>query len=178
VVAALLLILAGRPQLMGRLCVGFLILALLPLPAYRTTVRALGDGRLVFRPVRDCVLRVGARPEMMASGPRGMYIDGSGADSLMPFNHEFNYYFRHVLPWSGANDASVARLYQFVADPAEQRPLLVSASRYHALLPEFTKAAGKPLSLPRVALHDDVQLVLPGPYAACDAGHMMLQQRP
>jgi hypothetical protein len=104
-----------------------------------------------------------------------MYYDGFGPDVPLPFNHEFNYYFRHVVPWAGVEDSSPERLYQFASDPAQQRPLLMVASRYYALLPEMTKAVGK--SLPRVPLHDNVQLVLPGPYAVCDLTHLIPRQR-
>jgi 4-amino-4-deoxy-L-arabinose transferase-like glycosyltransferase len=176
-VGALLLIVIGRMQVMLGIALALVIIKLLPVPAYTHTLRALGLDRPVFRPVRDCILQVGSRAEMMAAGSRGMYYDGFGPGMVLPFNHEFNYYFRHVLPWAGVQDSSPERLYQFVSDPAEQRPLLMSASRYHALLPELTKAAGKPLVLPRVTLHDNVQLVLPGPYAVCDPTHLRLMQR-
>jgi hypothetical protein len=42
----------------------------------------------------------------------------------------------------------------------------MSASRYHAVLRGL---AGPPISVPRVSLPDDVLLVLPGPYAVCEA---------
>jgi 4-amino-4-deoxy-L-arabinose transferase-like glycosyltransferase len=174
-VGALLLIVTGRMQVMMRICVALVIIALLPIPAYKHTLRVLGQSHLVFRPVRDCILQVGSRPEMMTSGPRGMYYDGFGPNAPLPFNHEFNYYFRHVQPWAGVGDSAPERLHQFVADPAEQRPLLMSASRYHALLPVLTNATGSPL--PRITLHDSVHLVLPGPYAVCDPTHLRLQQR-
>ena len=174
-VGALLLIVTGRLQVMMRICVALVIIALLPIPAYKHTLRVLGQSQLVFRPVRDCILQVGSRPEMMTSGPRGMYYDGFGPHAPLPFNHEFNYYFRHVQPWAGVGDSAPERLHRFVADPAEQRPLLMSASRYHALLPVLTNATGSPL--PRITLHDSVHLVLPGPYAVCDPTHLRLQQR-
>jgi 4-amino-4-deoxy-L-arabinose transferase-like glycosyltransferase len=174
-VGALLLVVTGRMQVMLRICVALVIISQLPLQAYTRTLRAFSESRLVFRPVRDCILQVQSRPEMMATGPRGMYYDGFGPDVPLPFNHEFNYYFRHVVPWAGVEDSSPERLYQFASDPAQQRPLLMVASRYYALLPEMTKAVGK--SLPRVPLHDNVQLVLPGPYAVCDLTHLIPRQR-
>ena len=176
-IAALLLIVTGRMQVMMRICVALVIISFLPLDAYAHTLRSFRESRLVYRPVRDCILQVGSRPEMMAAGPRGMYYDGFGPDVPLPFNHEFNYYFRHVVPWAGVDDSAPQRLVQFIIDPAQQRPLLMSASRYYALLPELTKAAGGPLPIPRVTLHDQVQLVLPGPYAVCDPTHLRLMQR-
>ena len=172
-VGALLFIVTGRMQVMLRIALAVLIIKLLPVPAYINTVRDFGLDRLVFRPVRDCIVEVGSRPEMMTAGPRGMYYD----DSPPGFSHEFHYYLRTIVPRIPARHASPARLYQFISDPAEQRPLLMSASRYHALLPELTKVAGKSLALPRVTLRDNAQLVLPGPYAVCDPTHLRLMQR-
>jgi 4-amino-4-deoxy-L-arabinose transferase-like glycosyltransferase len=177
-IATLLLILSGRGKLSGRLWCALLILLILPIPAYRATLNTMQQGTRVFRPTRDCVVRVAARPEMMAAGARGMYVDGDGIDYQLPFNHEFSYYFRNVQPWIRPRQAPPSRLYQFVADPSEQRPLLISASRYHDVLPEMTAAAGTPLSLPRVRLHDDALLVLPGPYGVCGAEHMTPRERP
>jgi hypothetical protein len=167
IIAVVLLFVGGQAQVIGRLGIALLILMLLPIPAYRATLRSLPRGSPVVHPARDCVLRVGSRPDLMASGPRGMYVDGERGDSL-PFNHEFYYYFRWVDPWIRQGETSRSRLLEFMADPAEQRPLLMSASRYHALVRELP-AAGTPLLLPRVSLPDNVLLVLPGPYAVCEA---------
>jgi 4-amino-4-deoxy-L-arabinose transferase-like glycosyltransferase len=176
-VAALLLTAGGQPRLAGRLALAVLILLLLPIPAYRATVRRFEEGMLVFRPARDCILRVAARPELMASGPRGLYVDWDGVDYQLGANHEFVYYFRTIAPWIRPRDIPASRLSAFVTDPAQQRPLLMSASRYHALLPGFSGIPGVTLSLPRIALHDDILLVLPGPYSICEAEYIEASAR-
>ena len=165
IIAGVLLYLGGQPQLVGRLGIALLILMILPIPAYRATLRRLQDDSPLVHPARDCVLRVGSRTDPTASRRRGMYVDGE-RDGSLPFNHEFYYYFRRVEPWIRQDDATPSRLHEFMTDPAEQRPLLMSASRYHAVLRGL---AGPPISVPRVSLPDDVLLVLPGPYAECEA---------
>lgn len=171
--AVLLLILAGKTQLAGRSIVAVLIFAILPTPAYRTTLQALQRGERVFGPARDCVAQVGSRPKLAVSGRRGMYVDEDG----LPFNHEFPYYFRSIAPWIRRADTPPQRLHRFLTDPAQQRPVLISSSRYHAVLREFAAASGTHPSLARVPLHGDALLVLPGPYSLCDPDHPLSGRR-
>jgi hypothetical protein len=168
-IAILGLILAGQMHLIGRIGVAFLILAMLPVVAYRATLQAFQNESRVFRDSRECVLRVGSRPELMTAGPRGMYVDLDAIDFVLPHNHEFPYYLRSIRPWIRPNAAPPSRLYKFITDPAEQRPLLLTATRYHEIIRGYAASTGQHLSVPRVALHDDAVLVLPGPYAVCEA---------
>jgi hypothetical protein len=57
-------------------------------------------------------------------------------------------------------------LASYLFDPRQQRPLLMSASRYHAFLATTTVPEGAELP-PSVYLPDDALLVVPGPYAVC-----------
>jgi 4-amino-4-deoxy-L-arabinose transferase-like glycosyltransferase len=173
-VGAVMTMLAGWPEAIGRFGIPVLIVAIAPVDAYRATLQGLGTGRPVIRQTRDCILETGSGPALMSSGPRGLYVDGDGpVDGYdTPFNHEYAYYFRKVRPWMRPHDVSPTLLQRYLFDPAEQRPLLMSETRYHAVLNDFPPDGDLSRSaLPAlVSFEEDVVMVLPGPYAACGSG--------
>jgi len=103
----------------------------------------------------------------MASGPRGMYVDGDGPDYVSPFNHEYSYYFRKVNPWLRQSTTSRATLHQYMYDPSQQRPMLISESHYRTLRQSFSGGTEAPVSPSLVVFEDSVLFLLPGPYAVC-----------
>jgi hypothetical protein len=166
VLAAALAILGAWPEGAAGIGVVVLTVALLPVPAYRDTVQRFTDGTRLLRPLRDCVVRVGARPDMMAQGPRGMYVDGNGSNYENPFNHQYAYYFRTVNPWKRARATPPDVMGGYLFDAAAERPLLIGETRYRAVIAALTN--GRETSTLNLAfLEPDVLLVLPGPYAAC-----------
>ncbi len=92
--AAVLAILGAWPEGAAGIGVVVLTVALLPVPAYRETLQRFTDGTRLLRPLSNCVARVGARPDMMAQGPRGMYVDGNGPNYENPFNHQYRVLFQ------------------------------------------------------------------------------------
>ncbi len=166
-VSAVLFILGGWPQGIGRLGIPLLIVTVLPTPAYRGTLADIQSGTPNLRRVRDCVVRIGAQPEQMMSGPRGLYVDIDGPDFFQPFNHQYTYYFRGVTPWHRPSQTPPELLHRFFFDPSEQRPVLMSPKRYQALSESFAGELDLP-GAPRVAVFEPaVVLVLSGAYRVC-----------
>jgi hypothetical protein len=167
VVSAVMLLIGGWPEAIGRFGVPVALVAIAPLDGYRSTIEQFGRGRLVIPPALECVLKVGAEPAVMANGPRGMYVDGAGRPDAFetPFNLETAYYFRQVRPWTRPTDVTPAQVSRYLFDPAEARPLLISEARYSEILAATPQAASSPP--PLVVLHDAGLLVLPGPYGVC-----------
>jgi len=163
--AVVLVILGGWPRGVARMGILLVILAILPVAAYHATFTRLTEETHLLRPVRDCVLRVGARPELMTDGPRGMYVDGDGPRYESPFNHQYAYYFSHVNPWKRQRATPPSLLARYLFDPSEQRPVLIGDLAYQAFV-QRTLTTGQALPN-RVVLEPDVLLVLPGPYEAC-----------
>jgi hypothetical protein len=169
-------VLARAIRSVNLVIVPVLVAAVLPLPAYREALSRLNMGEHPIRSAADCVLRVAARPDLVASGPRGMYVDGDGSDYVSPFNHEYTYYFRKVNPWLRSRTTSREALYQYMYDPSQQRPMLISESRYRALRRSFSGGTGAPVSPSLMVFADDVLFLLPGPYAVCSPDVAGLKQ--
>jgi hypothetical protein len=94
-----------------------------------------------------------------------MYVDSDAPDYETPFNHQYAYYFRDVNPWKRPRTAPPSRLAQYVFDPAEERPVLISEVRYREFL--RTTMGGRESTPNLAALESDVLLLLPGPYSVC-----------
>ena len=71
-VAAVLVTLGGMPNWWRGLASRFLIVSIVPLPAYRDTLVRLGQGRHRLRSTRDCVLRYGRVPSSRPQVPRAL----------------------------------------------------------------------------------------------------------
>ena len=163
-VAAVLTVLGGWPEGVARMGTLLLILGMLPVPAYRGTLKQFAEETHLLRPLRDCIVRVAERPELQTAGPRGMYVDSDAPDYESPFNHQYSYYFRVVNPWKRPRTTPPALLARYVFDPAEQRPVLISEKRYQ----DFLRSMPGRESTPNLAvLESDVLLLLPGPYSIC-----------
>jgi 4-amino-4-deoxy-L-arabinose transferase-like glycosyltransferase len=167
--AMLFAVLGGWPEAIGKIGIPLLILGALPVPAYRGTLGDLTNGTLLMRDTRDCILRVQAKPELQADGPRGMYLDTDGYDYDTAYSHHYAYYFRTVRPWHRPRQTPPEKVAAYISDPAEQRPVLIETSRYDELITRVRKEAGTRvvLSPAVVEFETGALMALPGPYAVC-----------
>lgn len=177
IVALVLATLAGRPSAALGVFVPLVIVAILPIGAYRAMLARLPIEAHPQRDARDCVLRVPREGH-----PPGAYVqimEGS-------FLHSYYYYFRRLGKWDWARQPDDAGLYANIWGP-DYRPVLVNDLRYSEFrthlrvadehqLAQLARAAGVPagtvngavagISAPMVRLRD-VLLILPGRYSVC-----------
>jgi 4-amino-4-deoxy-L-arabinose transferase-like glycosyltransferase len=160
-VALIFGVLAGAIDVTSRSVVGLLVAAVLPLAAYRATLPKLVIERRPMASAVECLQRVEARDPTAA---RGLYVDVPPVE----MSHPLNYYFRRIRPWVRAEGSPVEDLARWLADPAEQRPVLVSDTVYQAFRRAGHAAPSRPVS-PAMANFPNVSLLLPGPFASCGA---------
>jgi 4-amino-4-deoxy-L-arabinose transferase-like glycosyltransferase len=166
-VALVAAVLASRSRSAPRLSAALMAVALVPVPAYAQNLRRLDDGTAPLRTMRDCLERVQTLETTSDGSPAGLYVDV--ADTEM--QHHIYYYFRSVRPWTRADPAVPVRMQPYRDSVARPRPMLVSAPRYEELLRGARLADGGIPDLPPAVTMAgvDVKILLPGPYAACDA---------
>jgi len=150
----------SRPLFIGLLCgaaatmnspartiAALLLLVVLPVPAYATTIRQLRVENHPLRDARDCLLR--RQSEGAASG---LYVD------IPPeqMHHPIYYYFRRVRPWTRAPSLDPDAVTRVLADPSP-RPVLMADGRYDPAIPTGVTTAR----------FGDIRLLLPGAYSVC-----------
>jgi len=134
----------------GRAVASLLLLLLLPLPAYASTIQQLRVENHPLRDVRDCLLRLQSEPARASH--RGMYV--SVPTERMA--HPVYYYFRRVRPWTRASSADAAAAKRELGQPSAVPALVVDETR-PPVLPSgvATERFG------------EIRLLLPGDYAVC-----------
>jgi 4-amino-4-deoxy-L-arabinose transferase-like glycosyltransferase len=155
VVAVLSGLLAGVGYGAGQAVAAVLVLATLPVPAYRSTLEKLTWDTHTLRAASECVQHVQAA---MPRAAAGLYLDLPDRT----IGHPLYYYFRRVRPWARVESPSPGRLARYLNNPQEQRPILVWQPTYQ----EFRRMRSDAY-LATVSLTDEVLLLLPGPYAVC-----------
>lgn len=158
---ALFGVLAGECRRASRVVVALLVASVLPLQAYRDTVKQLTIERHPLRSASRCVADVERRRVQAGGEPNGLYVDADRAD----ISHPQNYYFRRIRPWEYAVTPAGSVLSEYVNRPAAQRPVLIADRRYH----DFVNRRGFGAE-PPPWVHFNVNglwLLLPGPYGAC-----------
>jgi hypothetical protein len=149
---------AGRARWTVRIAVFLVVLTLLPIGAYRTTVARLNEAMHPLQDARACIQSVQASER--AAGRRV-----AGVDAYLPasfYQHRYFFYFR-PLGWHWRTALSDAELLQMLDAPEYQRPVLLPRDRFAAVR-EAYDAAGTTRPLVQLG---DVVLLLPGPYARC-----------
>ena len=121
-VALVCALLAGGVRNRSREWVAVLVLALLPLPAYRQSIGALFEEPGPVRTVRDCILTVHSRLD--GASAHGLYVDMP--DAVM--THSLYYYFRQVRPWIRSDPPSTELSGHPLDEKANGRPSLVGSS--------------------------------------------------
>jgi hypothetical protein len=155
VVAALA---AGQVDLLRRLAVPVIALAVLPLHQYRELLPYLRNAPHPLRSTSACIADVqrGSASRLRV----GLFVDATDEDLV----HPPHYYFRRIRPWERVHGAQAPAIAQNL-DPGVERPALISSARYRELV-----AAGAIPSTVARADFPHLVLLLPGPYAACVAG--------
>jgi 4-amino-4-deoxy-L-arabinose transferase-like glycosyltransferase len=150
---------AGHPDLLRRMVIPILVLAVLPLPAYRDVLRHLEDGPHPLRASSACIAQLQQQP---ASPLRaGLFVDATDQQLV----HPPFYYFRRIQPWERPKAGDDRAVAQNLGSGTE-RAMLLSSTRYRDLVSRGVLSAQSPAA--RVDLPQLV-LVLPGSYAACAA---------
>lgn len=162
-VALVFALLAGTVLRHRQWIVTVLALSVLPIAGYRETVAQLTAAASPMRTARDCLLDV----QRAVSGP-GLYVDVPPED--LP--HGVYYYFRRVRPWVRTPAPSPDGLAPYLADGAQQRPVLVSEAIYEQFMHTAGDRVGasQQVAPPARELFYRTLLLMPGPYAACAAG--------
>jgi hypothetical protein len=167
--AFVLAALAGRSVRVARLLIPLVVLALMPWPAYRATLRRLPVENHPQREARDCLLHVvGGEP---LPGVYAQIIEGS-------FLHSYYFYFRRLGPWEWSDGPDDSGLYANLWGAGAARPVLVSDQRYSDFRAHL-RDTGNPraeVSAPMVRFAD-VLLLLPGRFSACSADARMAAPR-
>jgi 4-amino-4-deoxy-L-arabinose transferase-like glycosyltransferase len=149
-------VLGGWTTLVVRGATALLVLALLPLPAYRGIVPQLAHDPHPMRDVSECV----AVLQRSGRVDQGLAVV-AGDEELI---HPPYYYFRRIGPWRRVPphdlDAA-ARLFQ------HGQPILISAKRYDELI---QRGLIEDESLPSTPVGPQLRLELPGAYGSCAAG--------
>ena len=149
---------AGRARWTARIAVPLLLLTLLPLGWYRSTVTRVTAERHPLRTSRACIQSVRdeeraasrSAPRMVVYLPSGYYL------------HTYFYYYRQF-GWDWRTELSDAELLRMLDTPEEQRPILLPLGRFAAV-----RNAHDARDTMRALLQlEDVVLLLPGPYARC-----------
>jgi 4-amino-4-deoxy-L-arabinose transferase-like glycosyltransferase len=136
----------------------FVVLSLLPLPAYRASLLALTEESHPFRSTAECLARVDGR----LGSRRGVYV----AWPYLGTSHPVNYYFRRVKPWEREISVDPNKVAAYgLGNSADVRPILIYGTEYRKLSAALREALPKP-----VDLQLDGLLILPGPYAMCQLG--------
>ena len=174
VVAVVFSVLAGITRGATRAVVAALVVSLLPLPAYRQLLVRLNSETYPMRAARDCMQRVQAA----TAGP-GLYVNATLGELPYPIY----YAFRHVRPWVRADQPSPDHLGRYLTDSAEQRPVLVTEETYQAFRYDPAHVQSAVTRSPAMVVFRDlgnnnVLLLLPGPYAVCEADVLEAQGKP
>ena len=168
IVAVIFGMLGGQPGIVGRfLIVPLLLLSILPLQTYRESLPRLTIESHPMQSARDCLSDIRSQLDGSFATWRGLYVAGPGN----AFLHQHYFYFRGFRPWERELAPADLKLYQYLYDPAYERPVLIDAAVYGSFRERL--AAGAIPSAPssaaptaRVLLNESV-LLLPGPYAGC-----------
>ncbi len=155
-VAALLLVLAGRPALSVQALAALAVALLLPVAGYPLKVRRVTtvDHRLAV--LRDCATRV---PDANPGAARGVYNA-----ARTQFNHSHFYYLFRLGSWTEPQTADRTDIRARLFDPTHQTLTLMPPQEYDHWR---GVAANGSLPLPPAAVVDGVVIVTPGPYASC-----------
>jgi len=159
------------------------VLALLPVGAWRRNFSFLGHEPHPLRSMRDCLAAVNARDGRPgASGP-GVWAE---AESL---SHVYHYYLHGLGPWQMRDFPSDPTVYVHLYAPGSYRPVLLSRERFEAFIglaqagdhvlieraarkagldPAVLAAAARQTPVAQVRFPAEV-LMLPGPFSACAA---------
>jgi hypothetical protein len=172
-IGSLLLLLTGWGRRVRTLLGIIVVLAVLPVNAYRGTVERLDDKDEPLQVLRRCL-----QARSGSSDPSGVYVHAEH-----PLQWRYVYYFRN-LGWQHPNEKDEVSLAARLLVPAEQQPVLVRVDDYRRF---EKKLAGKLIEAPRgaaagaegvsrpsppiesVSFDDGLMLLLPGRYAPCAA---------
>jgi 4-amino-4-deoxy-L-arabinose transferase-like glycosyltransferase len=133
----------------------FVVISLLPLPAYRASLLALAEESHPYRSTAECLAGVDRR----LGSRRGLYV----AWPYLGTSHPVNYYFRRVKPWERELSVDPNKVAAYgLGSAAAVRPILIYGTEYRKLPADLREALPPPVDLKLDGL-----LLLPGPYATC-----------
>jgi 4-amino-4-deoxy-L-arabinose transferase-like glycosyltransferase len=160
IVALVLATLAGRGIAVSRVIVpAVVLLAVMPLDAYKDTLRKVPVERHPLRTAGECLTRV-ADAEREAGRPApGIYAVGE----QRWFLHDYFYYLSRSGGWDRAEALDVPTVERALFDSNYQRPVMLDDADYRALRARDAEALGETAVIPL----REVLLVLPGPYGVC-----------
>jgi 4-amino-4-deoxy-L-arabinose transferase-like glycosyltransferase len=161
VVAFALILLVGLSRQARRVALPLLIVASLPLPAYRASLEAMTVEEHPYRSVSGCLRRI---DRTRADGPRGLYVVWPD----MGIWHPVNYYFRRMRPVQRSFEVDAGAL----RESGRPRPIVIWRHYYRTLPLDLQTTLPEPLDL-----RYDVLLLLPGPFGACRAEAGVLEVR-
>jgi hypothetical protein len=160
IVALVLATLAGRGIAVSRVIVpAVVLLAVMPLDAYKDTLRKVPVERHPLRTAGECLTRV-ADAEREAGRPApGIYAVGE----QRWFLHDYFYYLSRSGGWDRAEALDVPTVERALFDSNYERPVMLDDADYRALRARDAEALGETAVIPL----REVLLVLPGPYGVC-----------
>ena len=159
VIALVLATLAGHGVLAARtLLPAILLVALLPITEYRSTIRELPQEHHPVRTTSACLARV--RAAELAAGRTAPGIYAIGGERW--FLHSYFYYLRKVGGWE-EGPADEQKLEAGLFEAGRQRPIMIGDAEYGQL----RLRRGEALHVVPALKLRDVFLLMPGPYAVC-----------
>jgi 4-amino-4-deoxy-L-arabinose transferase-like glycosyltransferase len=169
-----LIALAGEGRWSLRMLLVLALTAVLPVSAYRATLARAMDVKHPLRTVRDCALAVKASGAEIGAG---VY---NAADLIT--GHEYFYYLRGLAPWTLEDHPRLDEVRRRVFVHGHQTPVVIARKDYElwTLKPAFTDTYGPPARIAPASLqppdeagstgvapHDNIVVLLPGPYRTC-----------
>ena len=133
-----------------------LLLVALPLSAYGTVVDRMNSIDRPVHNVSSCLRDVVARGAAEGRTPPGVWM-------ATPYLHKYAFYMHDLGPWEIANAISAETVDSHLSSP-NYRPVLLSRSQLNQL-----KSALSGENHARIGSfeHEEMVLLLPGPYASC-----------
>jgi 4-amino-4-deoxy-L-arabinose transferase-like glycosyltransferase len=157
-IAALLLVLAGRTAVALKVLAAVILVVLLPVSSYRFAAlrAATVDDR--WRTIRDCAASVAqAHP----SAARGVFNA-----ARTHTNHTHYYYLFRLGTWEEPETARPEDVRSRLFNPDQQTLVLMTTTDYDALGPQLrSELPTQPQ--PAAFLLDQIAIVMPGPYRSC-----------
>jgi 4-amino-4-deoxy-L-arabinose transferase-like glycosyltransferase len=171
-VALVLAFAAGRISLAlsGALLLTIVLLLPSPLAAYMENARRTPRERHPFRSLGACVQQVAADGAGRGVTPHGVYAPLSAE----AFIHPYFFYLRRAGGWHYRPEVNDETMRQGLFVPGQERPIVIDTDRYAKYLIR-TENEGP---LPAAVHHDNVAMLLPGPYGVCQRAWAIAAMRP
>ena len=158
-IAMVLGLLAGRGRSTARIAVPLVLMALLPIAWYRTTLNRVMFEHHPLLTSRNCVQEVQDDERKAGRPVLNVYVYLPGHT----YQHPYFFYYRQ-LGWDRQEGLADEQLMAMLDTPGLQRPIMMPRDQYLAAHAAHDGPTAPLRSLVQV---EDIVILMPGPYAKC-----------